>query len=245
MSNKVVLVTGGSRGIGKAIALAFAKEGYDIIINYQGNKLKAEETVMECIALGSAAVSIGADVTNVDQVVGMMEQVVSEFGRIDILVNNSGITKDNLVLRMTEESFHEVIDVNLNGSFHMIKQVSRYMLKQRSGSIINIASVIGLVGNVGQANYAASKAGLIGLTKSCAKEFASRGVRVNAIAPGFIQTEMTEQLNEKIKESILSNIPLRQFGNSEDVANLAIFLASDNSQYITGQVINVDGGMVM
>lgn len=186
-----------------------------------------------------------ANVANFSEVENMVKEIMSAYGRIDVLVNNSGITKDTLLLRMSEDDFDSVIDVNLKGCFNCVKHVSKVMMKQRSGSIINMASVIGLVGNVGQANYAASKAGIIGLTKSVAKELAPRGIRVNAIAPGFIATEMTEVLDEKVKEAIMANIPLKKFGNTKDVAEMVVFLAQEKSQYITGQVFNVDGGMVM
>ena len=245
MEKQVALVTGASRGIGKQIALTLANEGYDVIINYNGSEDRAKAVCEECIALGSKAMILKANVADFNQVETMVKTIMDEYGRIDTLVNNSGITKDTLLLRMSEEDFSNVIDVNLKGTFNCIKHVSKVMMKQRSGSIINMASVIGLVGNVGQANYAASKAGIIGLTKSIAKELAPRGIRSNAIAPGFIATEMTEVLDEKVKEGIMVNIPLKAFGSVEDVANMVAFLASDKSRYVTGQVLNVDGGMVM
>lgn len=245
MEKKVALITGASRGIGKQIALTMASEGYDVIINFNGNEEKAKEVCDECLNLGSNAMIVKANVADFAQVEAMVKTVVDAYGRIDVLVNNSGITKDTLLLRMSEDDFASVVDVNLKGCFHCIKHVSKVMMKQRSGAIINMASVIGLVGNVGQANYAASKAGIIGLTKSVAKELAARGIRVNAIAPGFIATEMTEVLDDKVKDGIMSNIPLKQFGSVEDVANMVVFLASDKSKYVTGQVMNVDGGMVM
>lgn len=245
MEKKVALITGASRGIGKQIALTMASEGYDVIINFNGNEEKAKEVCEECSKLGSNAMIVKANVADFAQVEAMVKTVMDAYGRIDVLVNNSGITKDTLLLRMSEEDFSSVVDVNLKGCFHCIKHVSKVMMKQRSGAIINMASVIGLVGNVGQANYAASKAGIIGLTKSVAKELAARGIRVNAIAPGFIATEMTEVLDDKVKDGIMTNIPLKQFGSVEDVANMVAFLASDKSKYVTGQVMNVDGGMVM
>lgn len=245
MEKKVALITGASRGIGKQIALTMASEGYDVIVNYNGSEEKANEVCVECKALGSNAMAIKANVANFSDVEAMVATIMETYGRIDTLVNNSGITKDTLLLRMSEEDFASVVDVNLKGTFHCIKHVSRVMMKQRSGNIINMASVIGLVGNVGQANYAASKAGIIGLTKSIAKELAPRGIRVNAIAPGFIATEMTEVLDEKVKEGIMANVPLKEFGSVEDVANMVAFLASEKSRYVTGQVMNVDGGMVM
>lgn len=245
MTRKVALITGASRGIGEQIAVSLAQEGYDIVINYIGDMESANRVKKSCETYGVSAVCLEADVTKKDQVKEMFNQVMEQFGRLDVLINNSGITRDNLILRMSEEDFEAVIDVNLVGTFHCIKQATRIMMKQHSGVIINMASVIGLIGNIGQANYAASKAGVIGLTKSVAKELASRNVRVNAIAPGFIQTNMTEVLDDKVKEQILKNIPLNTFGSVEDISNLVNFLVSDKAKYITGQVIHVDGGMVV
>ena len=245
MDKKVALITGASRGIGKAIALSMAKEGYDVVINYRGSEEKAKEVYALCLALGSHPFLYQADVSNYEEVEKMVKAVVDQYGHIDVLVNNSGITKDTLLLRMTDKEFNQVVDVNLKGCFNCIKHVSKVMMRQRNGSIINMASVIGLVGNIGQANYAASKAGIIGLTKSVAKELASRNIRCNAIAPGFIDTEMTAILDEKVKENILNQIPLHQLGLPEDVADMVVFLASEKSRYVTGQVFNVDGGMVM
>lgn len=245
MERKVALITGASRGIGKQIALTLAKDNYDIVINYNGSQARAQEVLDACVALGSNAMIVQANVADYVSVEKMVATIIEQYGKIDVLINNSGITKDNLLLRMTEEDFSSVIDVNLKGTFNCIKHVSKVMMKQRSGTIINMASVIGVIGNIGQANYAASKAGIIGLTKSCAKELAARNIRVNAIAPGFISTEMTEVLDEKIKDSIMANIPLKDFGSAQDVANMVEFLASDKSRYVTGQVIHVDGGMVM
>lgn len=242
---KVALVTGGAKGIGRAISLAFAKQGYDVVINFNGSKDAADTLKEEIETLGQKALAIQADVSNEQQVSSMVEEVISSFGRIDVLVNNSGITKDGLLIRMSGEDFRKVIDVNLEGTFNCIKHVSRFMMKQRSGSIINMSSVVGEMGNAGQANYSASKAGVIGLTKSAAKELASRFIRVNAIAPGFIDTDMTAKLSDKDKQRYLDLIPLKAFGNVEDVANVCVALASDNFAYVTGQVINVDGGMVM
>lgn len=243
--NKVVVITGASRGIGKAIALKFAKNQYDVVINYRGSEDKAKQVQQECETYGVNTMIYQGDVSSLDEMNLMMKAINDKFGRIDVLVNNSGITKDNLLLKMTGEAFDDVIDVNLKGPFNTIKAVSRIMMKQRQGVIINMASVVGITGNIGQANYAASKAGVIALTKSTAKEFALRGIRVNAIAPGFITTDMTDLLNEETKNNILKSIPLSHFGEAEDVASLAYFLASDEAKYITGQVINVDGGMVM
>lgn len=242
---KVALITGASRGIGRAIALKFASEGYDIAINYIGNQDEALEVQKECSAFGVQAMIHEGDVTDYDAMDEMMKTVLEKLGSIDVLVNNSGITKDQLLLKMNTQSFMDVIDVNLKGTFNTIKAVSRIMMKQKAGVIINMASVIGIIGNVGQANYAASKAGVIALTKSVAKELAPRHIRANAIAPGFIATKMTDVLSEETKASILNNIPLQHMGEPEDVANVAYFLASDQAKYITGQVIHVDGGMVM
>ncbi|WP_418552786.1 3-oxoacyl-[acyl-carrier-protein] reductase [Longibaculum muris] len=243
--NKVAVITGAARGIGKAIALKFASQGYHVVINYRGSEEKANAVKEQCITLGVEALTYQGDVSHYQEMEDMMKAVMEKFGRIDVLVNNSGITKDQLLLKMDSESFMDVIDVNLKGTFNTIKAVSRIMMKQKSGVIINMSSVIGEIGNAGQANYAASKAGILGLTKSIAKEFAPRHIRVNAIAPGFIATDMTDVLNEQTKENILQAIPLKSLGEAEDVANVAYFLASDDAKYITGQVINVDGGMVM
>ena len=243
--NKVALVTGGGRGIGRAIALTLAREGYDVAVNYNGSREKARQVCREIKSLGRKAVAVKADVSDFARVENMVSLVVETFGRIDVLVNNSGITKDGLMMRMKEEDFDSVININLKGTFNCTKAVSKIMMKQRSGSIINMSSVIGLVGNIGQANYAASKAGILGLTKASAKELASRNIRVNAIAPGFIQSDMTDVLSDELKAGILNNIAMKKFGTAQDVADMAAFLAGDKSGYITGQVFNVDGGMVM
>lgn len=245
MERKTAVVTGASRGIGKAIALALAKDGFNVVINYNGNKEKAEQVKKECEDYGVNAITVKANVADFTESENLIKEAVSTFGSIDVLVNNSGITKDTLLLRMKEEDFDSVIDVNLKGTFNTIKHAARQMMKQRSGSIINMSSVVGISGNAGQINYAASKAGVIGLTKSVARELASRGIRANAVAPGFIETDMTYELNDKAKEEILKTIPLNDTGKSEDVANLVAFLASEKSRYITGQVIHVDGGMLM
>ncbi|MFV0382369.1 MAG: 3-oxoacyl-[acyl-carrier-protein] reductase [Breznakia sp.] len=245
MENKVAVVTGGSQGIGKAIALALAQDGYHVVVNYVGDKACANAVVDACKDFGQEAIAIVCDVCDYHATEEMMKLVVETYGRIDVLVNNAGITKDSLLLRMDDESFNAVIDVNLKGTFNCVKHVSKQMMKQRSGNIISMASVIGLIGNAGQINYAASKAGIIGLTKSLARELAPRGIRANAIAPGFISTKMTEVLSEDVKNAILTQIPLKVFGTSEDVANMVSFLASDKSRYVTGQVLHVDGGMVM
>ncbi|WP_317854181.1 3-oxoacyl-[acyl-carrier-protein] reductase [Chakrabartyella piscis] len=243
LTNKVAVVTGGSRGIGAAICKKYAEHGADIAFLYAGNTAKAEETVAVLENIGVKAKAYQCDVANADQVKEVVKQIVTDFGQIDILVNNAGITKDKLVPMMKETDFDAVVDTNLKGTFYMTKQVYSLFMKQKSGKIINITSVSGLNGNAGQANYSASKAGVVGLTKSVAKELASRGVCCNAIAPGFIETDMTEKFtsNEAIKDSI----PMKRFGQGEDVANVALFLASFMSDYITGEVIRVDGGMAM
>ena len=243
--SKVAVITGASRGIGKAIALKFASKGYNIVINYHGNIESALKTKQECESFGVSTLVYQGDVADFEHMEHMMKETIQTFGRIDVLINNSGITKDQLLLKMNSEVFMDVINVNLKGTFHTIKAVSRIMMKQRAGVIINMSSVVGVVGNAGQANYAASKAGVIGLTKSLAKELASRNIRVNAIAPGFIETDMTDVLNETTKDTIIKSIPLKKLGKPSDVANVAYFLASDEASYITGQVIHVDGGMVM
>ncbi len=243
--SKTALVTGASGGLGAATALKLAQDGYNIVVHYNGNEQKANEVCEQVKAYGVLATTKKCNVANFEEVKTMVEEIVNEFQTIDVLVNNSGITKDNLLLRMSEEDFDQVIDINLKGAFNCIKHVSKVMLKQKSGSIINVASVIGLIGNIGQTNYAASKGGLIAMSKSVAKELASRKIRCNVVAPGFIQTAMTDKLADNVKEEILKNIPLKEFGQSEDVANCISFLASDNASYITGQIINVDGGMVV
>ncbi len=245
METKTVLVTGGGRGIGKAIALAFAKEGYQVAVNYNGSKEAAKETASLCEQEGVKAKIYRCNVADYTAVEQMMKQVNEDFGSIDVLVNNSGITKDGLLLRMKEEDFDKVIDINLKGTFNCIRHAARIMMKQRHGSIINMSSVVGIMGNIGQMNYAASKAGIIGLTKSAAKELASRNIRVNAIAPGFVETEMTKVLSEEARSAAMSVIALKRFASVDDIANLAVFLGSDKSSYITGQTIQVDGGMSM
>lgn len=245
LEGKIALVTGSSRGIGRAIALALGKKGVNVAVNYAGNEQKAEEVVQELQALGVKAIKIRANVADEQNVKAMIKEVTKEFGRLDILVNNAGITRDNLLMRMKVEEFDEVIETNLKGAFLCTKAVTRTMMKQRYGKIINIASIVGVSGNPGQANYVAAKAGLIGLTKSTAKELATRNILVNAIAPGFITTDMTDVLTEDQKDAILSQIPLEKLGEPEDIANVVCFLASDEAKYITGQTIHVDGGMVM
>ena len=245
LKDKCAVITGASRGIGKAIAIKFAKEGANIVINYRNNEEEALKVKEELDALGSKTLVVKADVSEIKEAEYLIKEAKKEFGKVDILVNNAGITKDNLLIRMKEEDFENVIKVNLKGAFNCLKAVTPIMLKQRSGKIVNMSSVVGVVGNPGQVNYCASKAGLIGMTKSLAREIGSRGITVNAIAPGFIDTDMTRVLNDDQKKNILSQIPLNRFGSVEDIANTAVFLASDNSNYITGQVIHVDGGMAM
>ena len=244
LENKVAIVTGGARGIGKAISKRLAADGAKVTI-VNTRKETAAYVLKEFNEIGLKLASITSDISQQEQVYEMVKTVVNKHSKVDILINNAGIAKDNLILRMKEEDWDKVIDVNLKGTFNSIKAVSRHMVKARYGKIINITSVVGLSGNVGQANYCASKAGIIGLTKSVAKEFASRNISVNAVAPGYIQTDMTKNLDSEAKDSFLANIPLKRPGLPEDVANLVSFLASDESSYITGQVINVDGGMVM
>ncbi|CAG9361254.1 3-oxoacyl-[acyl-carrier-protein] reductase [Clostridium perfringens] len=245
LKDKVAIVTGGTRGIGRAIALKLADNGANIVINYRNSDKEAEELKAILEEKGVKVLTVKCDISNFEDSKNLMDKCKEVFGKIDILVNNAGITKDTLIMRMKEEDFDSVIDVNLKGTFNCAKHASAIMLKQRFGKIINMTSVVGIAGNVGQVNYAASKAGVIGLTKSLAKELGSRGITVNAVAPGFINTDMTASLSEKVKEEASKNIPLKRLGDPEDVANLVGFLASDAANYITGQVINVDGGMVM
>ena len=245
LDGKTALVTGASRGIGRAIALRLAAEGASVAINYAGNTAKAEETKAAIEAAGGKAALFQADVSDSAQVEQMVAAVTEAFGNIDILVNNAGITRDGLLMRMKEEDFDAVLDTNLKGIFHVTKAVSKLMMKKRAGRIVNMASVVGIMGNAGQTNYAAAKAGVIGFTKSAAREFAARGITVNAVAPGFIATDMTAAMPEKAKEATLAAIPLRRMGEPEDVANAVAFLVSDQASYITGQVVKVDGGMVM
>ncbi|MFC1646070.1 3-oxoacyl-[acyl-carrier-protein] reductase [Candidatus Omnitrophota bacterium] len=243
LKDRVSLITGAARGIGREIALAFAREGSDIVV-CDVDLEAAKNTQKEIENLGRQALSFKVDVTNLGQIEEMLNLILDKFSKIDILVNNAGITKDNLVLRMSEDDWDRVLSVNLKGAFNCIKVVSRQMLKKRYGKIVNVASIIGMIGNAGQANYAASKGGLIALTKSLAKELASRNINVNAVAPGFIETPMTAKLPEDYKKQMLSNIPMGKFGKPEDVAKVCLFLASPESDYMTGQVIVVDGGMV-
>lgn len=245
LSGKVVLVTGASRGIGKAIALAFAKEGATVVINYAGNQQAAEDTLAKVKDLGGQGKIYQCDVSDFAASEVMIKEIKEEYGSIDVLVNNAGITKDGLLMRMKESDWDAVMNTNLKGVFNCTKAATKFMMKQKSGVVINISSVVGLMGNAGQTNYAAAKAGIIGFTKAAAKEFASRGIRVNAIAPGFIETEMTDVLPEAVKESMVQTIPLGRMAQAEEVADGVVFLASDKAKYITGQVLNIDGGMVM
>ena len=245
LDGKTALVTGASRGIGRAIALCLAAEGARVAINYAGNVRAAEEVKTAIEAAGGTAILCQADIADSSAVEAMVANVVKEFGTIDILVNNAGITRDALLMRMKDEDFAKVLNTNLKGVFYCTKAVSKLMMKKRSGRIVNMASVVGLVGNAGQTNYAAAKAGVIGFSKSAARELASRGITVNVVAPGFIGTDMTAGLPESVKEKMLTDIPLGRMGEAEDVANAVLFLASEQASYITGQVVNVDGGMVM
>ncbi|MFC1805232.1 3-oxoacyl-[acyl-carrier-protein] reductase [Candidatus Omnitrophota bacterium] len=244
LKDRVALVTGGARGIGRTIALLFAREGADVVVA-DINLEEAKNTASEVEGAGRKSLALDLDVTNQAKVQEAINKILDKFTKVDILVNNAGITRDGLLLRMQEADWDAVINVNLKGTFNCIKSVSKAMVKQRSGKIINIASIIGIIGNPGQANYAASKAGIIALTKTAAKELASRNIMVNAVAPGFIQTDMTSKLPEELKQKMLGAIPLAKFGSAEDVANLCLFLASQDSDYITGQTIVIDGGMVM
>lgn len=245
LAGKNALVTGASRGIGREIALELARQGANVAVNYAGSEKSANEVVAEIEAMGRKAFAIQANVADTDSVAGMISKVIEELGSLDILVNNAGITRDNLIMRMKEEDWDAVINTNLKGVFLCTKAVTRQMMKQRSGRIINIASIVGVSGNPGQANYVAAKAGVIGLTKTTAKELASRGITVNAIAPGFITTDMTDKLNEDLKAEMLKQIPLARLGDPGDIAKVVVFLASEDSRYMTGQTLHVDGGMVM
>lgn len=245
LTDKIALVTGGSRGIGAAIAKALAKEGAAVVINYNGSGERAKAVAEEIKVSGGKAEIYQCNVADFDACGEMIKTLIQKYGRIDILVNNAGITKDGLLVKMTEEDFDAVINTNLKGAFHTIRHMSRYFLKQKSGKIINISSVSGIMGNAGQANYSASKAGIIGLTKSAARELASRGINVNAIAPGFIATDMTDSMPKEAREKMIEKIPLNRIGEPEEIADLAVFLASDKADYITGQVFAVDGGMTI
>ena len=244
MKGKTVVITGGNTGIGKEIAIVFGKQGANVVINYIVNEEAALEVKTHIQEAGGDAITVFGDVTKLSDCESIIKTGIEAFGKIDTLINNSGITRDNLLMRMKETDFDSVIDVNLKGTWNMCKSVVRHMMKNRAGSIINISSVIGIMGNAGQSNYAASKAGMIGLTKSLAKEFGPRGVTVNAVAPGFIQTKMTDVLPEEVVAEYLKQIPLGKLGQPEDIANACLFLASSSASYITGQVISVNGGMI-
>ena len=245
LGNKVAIVTGGSRGIGRAVALQLAHNGAKVVVNYAGNEQAAKEVVELITTKGGHAIAVQADVANADSVDQMVKQAMDAFGRVDILVNNAGITRDTLLMRMKEDDWDAVLDTNLKGIFLCTKAVSRIMMKQKAGKIINMTSVVGIMGNAGQANYAAAKAGVIGFTKSMAKELASRNITVNAIAPGFISTDMTAVLSDQVKSGLVNSIPLGKLGAPEEIAYAVVFLSSDYANYITGQTLNVDGGMVM
>lgn len=245
LDKKVALVTGASRGIGREIPLTLAAQGNFVVVNYNGSEARAKEVVETIEKNGGQAAAYQCSVSDFNACQEMIQNIIKEYGRLDILVNNAGITRDNLIMRMKEEDFDAVINTNLKGTFNTIRHTARQMLKQKSGKIINISSVSGILGNAGQANYAASKAGVIGLTKTMARELASRGITVNAVAPGFVDTEMTEVLSEEVKEAACKQIPLGRFGKTKDIAEMVAYLASDKADYITGQVISVDGGMCM
>lgn len=245
LTGKTAIVTGGSRGIGRAVSLLLAREGANVAIVYAGNTAAAEETKQQAEALGAAAAVFQCDVADEQAVTDMVKAVKTQFGSVDILVNNAGITRDGLLMRMKEADWQAVLDTNLTGVYHCTKAVSKLMMKQRQGAVINLSSVVGETGNAGQANYAAAKAGIIGFTKAVAKELASRNIRVNAVAPGYVETDMTAGLPDSAKEDMLRSIPLGRPATADDVAQAVLFLASDQAKYITGQVLNVDGGMVM
>ncbi len=245
LKDQVAVVTGSSRGIGAATAIKLAEEGADVVVNYNNDKDSAEQTAQKIRDLGRKALVIQGNVAEMDDAKNLIKSTVKEFDKIDILINNAGITKDGLLLRMKEKDFNDVINVNLQGTFNCTKQAIRYMMKQRHGKIVNLSSVVGLMGNAGQSNYSASKAGIVGFTKSVAREVSKRGINVNAVAPGYINTDMTEELPAKVKEDMLKNIPLDRFGEVEDVANVIMFLVSPLANYVNGQTINIDGGMLM
>ena len=243
--NKVALVTGGTRGIGRKIAEKFAENGYNLVLNYVSSNVDLEVIKEAFKKYNNSVLILKADVSKYEECENLVKEAINKFGKVDVLVNNAGITKDGLIAMMKEENFSKVIDVNLKGTFNMCRNLVPYMMKNKSGNIVNISSVVGIVGNAGQSNYAASKAGVIGFSKALAKELAGRNIRVNAVAPGFIDTDMTSILSDKVKENIYLQIPLKRMGKAKEVANVVYFLSSEESSYITGQVINVDGGMVM
>lgn len=243
--NKVALVTGGTRGIGRKIAEKFAENGYNLVLNYVSSNVDLEVIKEAFKKYNNSVLILKADVSKYEECENLVKEAINKFGKVDVLVNNAGITKDGLIAMMKEENFSKVIDVNLKGTFNMCRNLVPYMMKNKSGNIVNISSVVGIVGNAGQSNYAASKAGILGFSKALAKELAGRNIRVNAVAPGFIDTDMTSILSDKVKENIYLQIPLKRMGKAKEVANVVYFLSSEESSYITGQVINVDGGMVM
>ncbi|AIY05886.1 3-ketoacyl-ACP reductase [Planococcus sp. PAMC 21323] len=245
LQGKTAIITGGSRGIGAEIARKFAADGAKVVVNYSGSQDKAEAVVADIEANGGTAIAVKANVSDAESVKAMVDETMKTFGSVDILVNNAGITRDNLMMRMKDDEWDDVININLKGVFICTKAVTRQMMKQRSGRIVNIASIVGVMGNAGQANYVAAKAGVIGLTKTTARELASRGITANAVAPGFITTDMTDQLSEDVQKAMMGQIPLGRFGAPEDVAKAALFLASDDASYMTGQTLHLDGGMVM
>ena len=245
LTGKIALVTGAGRGIGRQIALTLAQNHAHVIVNYNGSKQNAEQVVAEITQAGGSAEAIQCNVADADAGNAMVKDIIAKHGKVDILVNNAGITRDNLIMRMTDQEFEDVLNTNLKGAFYMIRSLSRNFLKQRSGKIINITSVVGITGNAGQANYSASKAGVIGLTKAVARELASRGINVNAVAPGFVETDMTDALSDSVKENLKSQIPLGKIGHPQDIAKAVAFLASPDANYITGQVLSVDGGMAI
>ncbi|WP_310833060.1 3-oxoacyl-[acyl-carrier-protein] reductase [Paenibacillus pedocola] len=245
LRGQTALVTGGSRGIGRSIALALAEHGVKVAVNYSGSEAAAQETVSRIAELGSEGIALQGNVGNSEQAENLVKEVINTWGKIDILVNNAGITRDNLIMRMKEEEFDQVIETNLKGVFNCLKAATRPMMKQRYGRIINISSVVGVTGNPGQINYTAAKAGVIGMTKSAARELSSRGITVNCIAPGFIDTDMTRELSDEVRSELIKGIPLAKLGRVEDIANAAVFLASEGAAYMTGQTLHVDGGMYM
>lgn len=245
LTDKIALVTGASRGIGRAVAKRLAAQGAYVYVNYVGSEQAAQETVDAIVRDGGKAEAVQCNVADFKQCQDLIAEIIKKSGRLDILVNNAGITKDGLLMKMSEEDFDQVMDINLKGTFHTIRHASRYMLKQKSGRIINLTSVSGVLGNAGQANYSASKAGVIGLTKSAARELASRGICVNAVAPGYVKTDMTRVLSDQVKEQMLAQIPLGRAASPEEIAEVVLFLASEQSAYMTGQVLHVDGGMAM
>lgn len=245
LNGKVAVITGAGRGIGRAIALQFAQYGSKVVLNYRNSIAQVEELLSAIKEAGGEAIAVQADISKEDEAKKLIGEAVKTYGRLDVLVNNAGITKDNLLMKMSETDFDSVIDINLKGTFFCMKHASTVMLKQKSGKIVNISSVVGLTGNIGQVNYAASKAGVIGMTKTAARELASRGITVNAVAPGFIETDMTDALSDKVKEATVANIPLKRYGIAEEVAGAVSFLASEAANYITGQVLQVDGGLAM